>query len=164
MEFADGVVRAAWDRQGGRCAKCGRWLIWAQRGRESMTGAWQPHHKNPGDQEKRNVMANCIIFCSGIADCHFKLGHAGVAWTHYAPLDDSNLLFLHAGEEEAEKTPKAPAGEKGSLIGAFFGVSQVPARKGRGTQKRRPKGKPEGNAVATKAKRKGAGLKTATEQ
>ena len=140
MEFADAVVRAAWDRQGGRCAKCGRWLIWAQRGRESVTGAWQPHHKDPGDQEKRDALANCIIFCSGIADCHFKEGHGGINWSHYASLDDSMLLFLHAGEEEAERTPKAPAGEKGSLIGAFLGISQVPA--GRETWGLRSRTKP----------------------
>ena len=109
MEFADGVIRAAWERQGGRCAKCGRWLVWARRGRESVTGAWQPHHKNPGDQEKRDALANCIIFCSGMADCHFNEGHGGVNWSHHASLDDSTLLFLHTGEEQAEKTPKAPA-------------------------------------------------------
>ena len=148
MEFADGVVKAAWDRQGGRCAKCGRWLVWAQRGRESITGAWQPHHRDPGNQDKRNALANCIIFCSGMADCHFNEGHGGVNWSHHASLDDSTLLFLHTGEEQAEKTPKAPAGEKGSLIGAFFGMGQAPAKVRSGSQKRKPKRGPQGRARA----------------
>ena len=145
MEFADGVVKAAWDRQGGRCAKCGRWLIWAQRGRESMTGAWHPHYKDPEDQEKRNALADCIIFCSGTADCHFNEGHGGMNWSHCASLDDSMLLFLHAGEEGAEKAPKAPTGEKGSLIGAFFGLSQAPASKRRRSRKRSPQGRAGAN-------------------
>lgn len=147
MEFADGVVRAAWDRQGGRCAKCGRWLIWTQRGRESITGAWQPHLKDPRDTDKRNAPANCIIFCSGMADCHFKVGHGGVNLSHYAPLDDSMLLFFHAGEE-AEKAPKAPATEKGSLIGAFLGIGQVPHKNKRGSQKGRARRDRRGRAVA----------------
>lgn len=153
MEFADGVVRAAWDRQGGRCAKCGRWLIWAQRGRESMTGSWQPHHKNPGDRDKRNDLANCIIFCSGIADCHFKEGHGGVDWTHYASLDDSKLFFLRVGEEEAKKAPEAPAGEKGSLISAFLGISQSSAKKTPASPKRRPKRSPQRRAGASGKKK-----------
>jgi hypothetical protein len=148
VEFADGVVKAAWDRQGGRCAKCGRWLIWAQRGRESMTGAWQPHHKNPKEHEKRNALANCVIFCSGIADCHFKEGHGGVNWSHHASLNDSMLLFLHTGEEEAENPPVAPAGQKGSLLGAFLGIAQAPAKRTRGSQKRRLKRSPQGRAGA----------------
>jgi len=138
MEFANGVVKAAWDRQGGRCAKCGRWLIWAQRGRESVTGAWQPHHKDPRDQDNPDALANCIIFCSGIADCHFNGGHGGIRWSHHASLDDSTLLFLHAGEEAVDKTPKAPTAEKGSLIGTFFGLSQAPASKRRRSRKRSP--------------------------
>ena len=155
MEFADAVVKAAWDRQGGRCAKCGRWLIWAQRGRESMTGAWQPHHRDPGNQDRRNVLANCIIFCSGKADCHFKEGHGGVNWSHYASLDDSMLLFLHTGEEEAEKNPEAQAGQKGSLIGAFLGISQAPAKRTRGSQKRRPQGRAGANGKKRAANRLG---------
>jgi len=113
-----------------------------------MTGAWQPHHRDPGNQDRRNVLANCIIFCSGKADCHFKEGHGGVNWSHYASLDDSMLLFLHTGEEEAEKNPEAPAGQKGSLIGAFLAISQAPAKEGRGSRKRRPRRSPEGSARA----------------
>ena len=163
MEFADGVVKAAWDRQGGRCAKCGRWLIWAQRGRESMTGAWQPHHKNPEDRDKRNALANCIIFCSGMADCHFKEGHGGVNWAHHASLDDSRLLFLHAGEEEIEKTPKAPAEGKGSLLGAFLGIGQAPAKRTRRPGKRRAKLSPRGRGGASVKKGTANGLSVTSD-
>ncbi|MDM8000775.1 MAG: hypothetical protein QUS33_12515, partial [Dehalococcoidia bacterium] len=131
MEFADGVVKAAWDRQGGRCAKCGRWLIWGQRGRESMTGAWQPHHKDPAAGSNRDAVANCVIFCSGMADCHYKIGHGGIGWSHYASLDDSSLLFLHAGEVRAEKPVAAAPEGRGSLIEAFLGISQGRITKGR---------------------------------
>jgi hypothetical protein len=158
MEFADGVVRAAWKRQGGRCAKCGRWLVWARRGREYVTGAWQPHHKNPEDSESLDSMANCIIFCSGMADCHFKEGHAGIDWTHHAPLRDAALLFLHSGDEEAERTPKPPATEKGSLVGAFFGVRQSSERGRQAATKRTSKRGAQRRARANGSKEAANGL------
>lgn len=164
VEFTDEVVKAAWDRQGGRCAKCGRWLVWAQRGRDSITGAWQSHHRNPGDQEGCDALANCVIFCAGIADCHFNEGHAGVGWTHYAPLDDSTLLFLCAGDQMAKMTPESPARNKGSLIGAVFGVRQVPQGKRRPVQKRKSKRSHQRPTNATTKKDKATGLGIATNR
>jgi hypothetical protein len=163
VEFTNQVVKAAWDRQRGRCAKCGRWLVWAQRGRDSVTGAWQSHHRNPGDQEGCDALANCVIFCSGIADCHFNEGHAGIDWSHHACLDDSALLFLCDGEGLAKMAPESSKSSRRSLIGAVFGVSQVAEGKRRPARKRKSKRNPEGSAKATDAKGKGTGLETATD-
>jgi 5-methylcytosine-specific restriction endonuclease McrA len=121
--FPEQVVRAAWRRQGGRCARCGRWLIWSHRGRDSGIGAWQSHHRIPGDQGVISALANCMIFCSGAANCHFNIGHGGIGWTHYAPLDDSVLLFLFdisttVTDHGARTRPKR------SLLRAVLGISQ----------------------------------------
>ena len=153
MEFAEVVVKAAWDRQGGRCAKCGRWLVWTQRGRESVTGAWQPHHKNPQDRDRCNAPEDCIILCSGMADCHFRHGHGGIDWGHYASLDDSTLLFLHAGEDETERSPKADMGREGSLIETFFAITEVKPKDARPSRKRSTKRSPQGRAGARAKKR-----------
>jgi hypothetical protein len=163
MGVTEGVVKAAWERQGGRCAKCGRWLIWAQRGRESITGAWQPHRKDPEDQNQSHALANCIIFCSGMSDCHFREGHGGVDWSHHATLDDSMLLFLHAGEVEAEKNPKGPRVEKASLIEAFLGITQVSSKNGRPVQKLSRKQSHRGRAKAVGKKGAGEGVGVATD-
>lgn len=162
MEFTNAVVRAAWDRQGGRCAKCGRWLVWAQRGRDSATGAWEPHNMNRAGHEGSSGLADCVVLCAGIADCHFNEGHGGIDWSHHACLNDSTLLFLCAGEEMAKMVPESPTSRKGSLIGAVFGVSQVAEGKRRPARKLKSKRNPEEGAKATKAKGKGSGLETAT--
>ena len=121
--FPEQVVRAAWRRQGGRCASCGRWLIWSHRGRDSGIGAWQSHHRIPEDQGGISACANCMIFCSGAANCHFNTGHGGIGWTHYAPLDDSVLLFLF--DMSPTVTDHGPQTRpKRSLLRAVLGIPQ----------------------------------------
>ena len=122
-EFPEQVVRAAWRRQGGRCARCGRWLIWPYRDRDSGTGAWQSHRRIPEDQGGRTTLANCVLLCSGVANCHFNIGHGGIGWSHYAPLDDSALLFLF----DISTTVTEPGGTtrpKRSLLKAVLGIPQ----------------------------------------
>jgi putative FmdB family regulatory protein len=122
-EFPEQVVRAAWRRQGGRCARCGRWLIWPHRDRDSGTGAWQSHRRIPEDQGGRTTLANCVLFCSGVGNCHFNVGHGGIAWSHYAPLDESALLFLFDISTTVTE-PGAPTRPKRSLLKAVLGISQ----------------------------------------
>jgi hypothetical protein len=122
-DFPDQIIKAAWRRQGGRCARCGRWLIWSHRGRDSGTGAWQSHHRLPEDQGGRTTLANCVLFCSGVGNCHFNVGHGGIAWSHYAPLDDSVLLFLvDVSTTGADLT--APTRRKRSLLREVLGIPQ----------------------------------------
>ena len=122
-DFPDGIAKAAWRRQGGRCAGCGRWLIWPYRGRDSGTGAWQSHHRIPEDQGGSDSLANCVLFCSGVANCHFNIGHGGIGWRHYAPLDDSVLLFLIDGSTTVTDHT-APTRPKRSLLRAVLGIPQ----------------------------------------
>lgn len=150
VDFAGEVVKAAWDRQGGRCAKCGRWLIWKYRGGNGGTGAWQPHHMTPGDQAGSNALTNCVIFCSGIANCHYNIGHGGIGWSHYAPLDDSVLLFFHTGGQEAKMIPEPTKKGKGGLLREVFGVRQSAKAKGRPIQKRNPQTGTRAGAKVTK--------------
>jgi 5-methylcytosine-specific restriction endonuclease McrA len=125
-DFPDHVIEAAWRRQGGRCAGCGRWLIWPHRDRDSGTGAWESHHRVPVDQGGSHLLSNCVLFCSGVADCHFNRGHEGIGWTHYATLDESALVFLFAGSATVT-SPTTPVRPKRSLLRGVFGIPQ-PAR------------------------------------
>mgnify|MGYP001591883551 CR=1 FL=1 len=123
-DFPDHVIEAAWRRQGGRCAGCGRWLIRPHRDRDSGTGAWESHHRIPVDQGGSHLLSNCVLFCSGVADCHFNRGHGGIGWTHYAPLDESSLLFHSAGST-AVTDPTVPVRPKRSLLRQVFGIPQA---------------------------------------
>ena len=93
-DLPDRVVKAAWRRQGGRCARCGRWLIWDRRDRDGIRGAWQSHHMDPVDGRGSDASANCVILCTCIANCRSYTGHGGMGWSRCATLDDSELLFL----------------------------------------------------------------------
>jgi hypothetical protein len=122
-DFPDQIIKAAWRRQGGRCARCGRWLIWPYRDRDSGTGAWQSHRRIPEDQGGGATLGNCVLFCSGVGNCHFNVGHGGIAWSHYAPLDESVLLFLFDVSITAAD-PATPTRPKRSLLKAVLGISQ----------------------------------------
>jgi len=125
-DFPEEVVKAAWRRQGGLCADCGRLLIWAHRNRDNGTGAWHSHHRTPRDQSGSSKLKNCVLFCSGTANCHFNIGHGGIGWNHYSVLEDAQLLYLRYGREQAKTTPaQTPATP--SLVTRVFGIL-VPAR------------------------------------
>ncbi|MDM7999074.1 MAG: HNH endonuclease signature motif containing protein [Dehalococcoidia bacterium] len=122
LDFPEPVLRAAWRRQGGLCAHCGRLLIWENRNRDSGIGAWQSHHRIPRDQGGRSDLNNCVLFCSGAANCHFNVGHGGMSWNHYATLDDSGLLYLRSGAENLAKSPSTAQAQPG-LIRQIFGLT-----------------------------------------
>jgi putative FmdB family regulatory protein len=122
-DFPDQIIKTAWRRQGGRCAGCGRWLIWPHRDRDSGTGAWQSHHRIPEDQGGRATLANCVLFCSGVGNCHFNVGHGGIAWSHYADLDGSALLFL-VDVLTTVTDLATPTRPKRSLLREVLGISQ----------------------------------------
>jgi hypothetical protein len=122
-DFPDEIIEAAWRRQGGRCANCGRWLIRPYRDRDSCTGAWESHHRMPVDQGGGPTLPNCVLLCSGLADCHFNIGHGGIAWSHYAPVGDSALLFLSGGQTTAA-VPATPDRRKRSLLREVLGIHQ----------------------------------------
>jgi hypothetical protein len=136
VEFSNDVVKAAWDRQGGRCAKCGRWLIWKSRDRHGGTGAWRPHPLTPEGQGGNAGVANCVIFCSGIADCHLNIGHGGLERSVGEPLDASTFLFFDDAEQVAKTTPEPT--KKRSLAREVFGIRRSTKVHRSPDQKRKP--------------------------
>jgi hypothetical protein len=64
-----------------------------------------------------------VLFCSGIGNCHFNIGHGGVAWSHYADLDGAALPFL-VDVLTTVTEPAAPTRPKRSLLRAVLGIPQ----------------------------------------
>lgn len=65
------VVELVLERDGGRCTRCGIYVLHGERGRD-----WSIHHRRPrGSGGTRiawvNLPANCIVLCgSGTTGCH----------------------------------------------------------------------------------------------
>jgi len=91
--FPSSVVQDAWSRQRGKCAKCGKQLVPANRDRGSI-GAWHAHHRKPTKDGGTDTLRNCVILCINPPDCHFNVGHGGISWDYYAPLSDWELPYL----------------------------------------------------------------------
>ncbi len=70
MAFSLQTVQSAWNRAGGKCERCGKQLVWENRGR-SGRGCWEAHHKNTS---KGDELSNCEIVCF---DCHSNTGSFG---------------------------------------------------------------------------------------
>lgn len=75
MSFSDDVVKKAFSRADGKCeckrsrhnhpyGRCGKELVWDNRGRNSGRGAWEAHHINANGDDN---LSNCEILCW---DCH----------------------------------------------------------------------------------------------
>ena len=75
MAFSHATVLQAWTRADGACecrrrthghpyVRCGKELVWANRGRSSGRGAWEAHHSSATGGDG---LANCQILCW---DCH----------------------------------------------------------------------------------------------
>ncbi|MBI2831267.1 MAG: HNH endonuclease [Chloroflexi bacterium] len=77
MGFPYYIVEQAWERQGGRCAYCGKKLSWDNRGRDDAWGAWEPHHKKPLEYGGTDYLRNCAILCINVDNCHLYCGHGG---------------------------------------------------------------------------------------
>lgn len=96
MAFSHESVQEAWERQGGRCAACGKVLQSTNRDLGEF-GAWHPHHILPQSQEGTDDPNNCAILCINYPNCHFNVGHGG-DWTKHAPLSKTNLPYFRFGE------------------------------------------------------------------
>ena len=71
--------------------------------------------------------ANCILFCCGIANCHFKIGHGGVEWSNYAALEDPLIPFINDRSAIAPGVG-GPVRPNKSLLNQVLGVA--PPKKG----------------------------------
>jgi hypothetical protein len=94
MVFPPAVIGAAWLRQKGRCAKCGKKLVRVNQDR-GIEGCWHAHHRLPTHIEGNESVQNCVILCTDPPDCHFTIGHGGVSDGYYATLSDDELPFLN---------------------------------------------------------------------
>ncbi|GAA2577821.1 hypothetical protein GCM10009862_16420 [Microbacterium binotii] len=69
--FDRDTLFAIWDRDGGRCFKCGRRLVFEYRGID-----WSAHHRSPRQMGGSKVWwinqaANGLLLCgSGVTGCH----------------------------------------------------------------------------------------------
>jgi len=73
-QFPPEVVKAAWDRAGGKCeceriicghvGKHNKELDWESRGNDKAKGCWEAHHI---DANAPPVLSNCEILC---CPCH----------------------------------------------------------------------------------------------
>lgn len=97
MPFSKETTTAAWNRQDGKCAYCGKTLDPINR-EQTEFGAWNTHHRKPEREGGTNTLRNCVILCVNQSEsCHFNIGHGGVSWDYYKPLRDSELPFLDYG-------------------------------------------------------------------
>jgi hypothetical protein len=72
--FSRDVLFAIWDRDRGRCFKCGRGLVF-----EHRQYGWSAHHRSPRQNGGSkawwiNLSANGILLCgSGVSGCHGEI-------------------------------------------------------------------------------------------
>ncbi len=77
MAFSYEVVKAAWERSGGRCecgrkicghlGRCNKALTWRARGCDDDPGGWEAHHKTAVASGGPDTLSNCEILC---IPCH----------------------------------------------------------------------------------------------
>ncbi|MDM7999056.1 MAG: HNH endonuclease signature motif containing protein [Dehalococcoidia bacterium] len=77
MQFEYNVKNAAFVRQHGRCAKCGKYLNAVYEDRRGYEGAWTAHDLVPLDEGGSNKAHNCVILCITDPDCHLNFAHGG---------------------------------------------------------------------------------------
>lgn len=74
MPFPRTIKEAAFDRQRGRCAMCGKNLCWENYLKKGR-GAWQAHHINGKNLDHR--LRNCACLCVNQPErCHYR-AHEG---------------------------------------------------------------------------------------
>jgi hypothetical protein len=101
-KFSEDTLDKAWERQGGKCAKCGKLLVKGNT-KPGQKGAWHPHHRASQDKRGTETLRNCVIFCiNPEGGCHLKVGHGG-DWRKHPSLNDKELPCLYAGEHRKKK-------------------------------------------------------------
>lgn len=96
MAFSADVIRGAWDRQEGRCASCGKKLVWANRSKKRSQGAWQAHHIRPVSYGGTDGKRNCAILCINGRNCHWNVGHKR-DYSRRVPMSEDTLPHLYRG-------------------------------------------------------------------
>ena len=77
MEFDYNTKNAAYVRQHGHCAKCGKYLNLILEDKAGVEGAWTAHDLVALDEGGSNRAHNCVILCISKPDCHLSFAHGG---------------------------------------------------------------------------------------
>ena len=98
MAFDKETIEKAWNRQGGVCVHSGKRLVKGKRG-ENTTGGWEAHHRNPTVDEGSDTLRNCVLFSVYPTNYHFEIGHGGISWSNYEPLNASEIPYVSYGNK-----------------------------------------------------------------
>jgi len=97
MEFSKEVQAEAWLRQDGRCAYCGKELVFEST-QQGERGAWEPHHRKAIKYGGTNYLRNCVLLCINLPEnCHLNIGHSG-DYKESPILHDADLPYLYYGD------------------------------------------------------------------
>ena len=77
MQFEYNTKNAAFVRQEGRCAKCGKYLNLLFEDKEKYKGAWTAHPLVPFESGGSNRAYNCVLLCITAPNCHLTFAHGG---------------------------------------------------------------------------------------
>lgn len=102
ITFRRYVEDEAWARQRGRCAACGKPLVYYNRGWGGR-GAYQPHHLRPRVYGGDDSVDNCVLLCIGVEDCHLHVGHGG-NFRNYIVLHEEDLTYMYVGRQSGDTT------------------------------------------------------------
>ncbi|GEM_PF-1010255 len=121
MQFDYSAKNAAYVRQHGRCAKCGKHLNMIYEDRRGYEEAWTAHDLVPLDEGGTNKPHNCVILCITDPDCHLSFAHAGDlhARVFLTQFSFPNFVFRNkGGEVDSEEIPveTPPARETNSSV------------------------------------------------
>ena len=82
MQFTHNTKNAAYVRQGGRCAKCGKYLNLLFEDKGKYQGSWTAHPLMPLEEGGSTRAYNCILLCITEPDCHLNCAHGGYLDKH----------------------------------------------------------------------------------
>jgi len=128
MPFDYSAKNAAFVRQHGHCAKCGKYLNMVYEDRRGYDGAWTAHDLVPLEEGGSSKAHNCVILCITEPDCHLSFAHGGHLHQRIflTPFAFPGWIYRNGGGQDAlEDTSdqmQSPAGETPSS-GSSNGVS-----------------------------------------
>lgn len=110
MRFDYSAKNAAFVRQRGRCAKCGKYLNMVYEDRRGHDGAWTAHDLVPLEEGGSDKAHNCVILCITDPDCHLNFAHGGHPGERVflTPFSFPNWVFRGDGEQNR---PEATNGQ-----------------------------------------------------
>ena len=108
MQFDYSAKNAAFVRQHGHCAKCGKYLNMVHEDRRGYEGAWTAHDLLPLDEGGSNKAHNCVILCITKPDCHLNFAHGGHLYERVflTPFAFPHWIFRNGAEQAGQQTDK----------------------------------------------------------